>query len=55
MSGPYKVETTMQYTSIVYYDADGWVVGEDRRDDDHEYDSGPHIPVSEEELEEHRD
>lgn len=50
MSKPYKVETIMQYTEIVYYDAEGWVVGTDRRDDDHAYDEGPRIEISEEEL-----
>lgn len=54
MGEPYKEAVTRQYTEYVYYDADGNAVGWERMEDDHAYDAGPRIPITDEELEEAR-
>ena len=51
MDVPYKVEVTMQYTEVVYYDAHGNEVARDELRDARSYDASSKIPLTEEEIE----
>lgn len=49
----HKIENTMQYTEVVYYDDDGNEVARDRLYDDGLYDSSRPVELSEEERKEY--
>lgn len=51
MNRPYKIENIMQYTEVVYYNADGDEVAREERNDIHTYDTLPRVPLTDEEIE----
>ena len=50
---PYKVAVIMQYTEVVYFNAEGEEVARDRRSDDHSYDEGPQESLSLDEIDDY--